>query len=214
MSMGTHCRLYRPIEPSVVSWTQARCAHDTLRIHIPAIARILTNHCKIETLLWFAVIDLIERALLDERDLALPGGAFAPSLLLSAIRKDGRGKHQTREMKLLHDVVVELGMAEENYETLQAYLREHLGLHIGGRHSCSKDCVRIDDLAAFRHAVRADQLQRTMLDWTHETTVIPLHELDQVCTYPLTQQTAVARIFSRAEAYVASLECASVPHAA
>ncbi len=206
MSMGTNSPLYRPIDQSVAAYTAGILRTDALGPHIGPLYRILTNHCKVEALLWFAVVDLIERALLGERDPEIPGGTIAPTLLLSAVRKDGRGKHQTPEMKLLHDVVVELNMAEENYEELQAYLRKYLGMHIGGRHSCSKDVVRTEDLAAFRAAVRADQLHRTTLDWTHETTQVSIRQLTLACVYPVSQQIMVERIFSRSEKCLARIE--------
>ncbi len=214
MSMGSNSRLYRPIEAGIVSHTKRILRANELYSHIAPLYGILTNYCRVETLLWFAVVDLIERALLGERDPEIPGGTIAPTLLLSAVRKDGRGKHQTPEMKLLHDVVVELNMAEENYEELQAYLRKHLGMHIGGRHSCTKDVVRTEDLAAFRAAVRADQLHRTTLDWMQSTTQVSLRQLTGACVYPASQQVMVERIFSRSEKYVARFDGAALSNCA
>lgn len=152
MSSGKKSELFRPIEPAMLAAVEA--AHPAAAPHVRAIHAILTDACHVETLLFVAVIDALDRAL----------SGTPASILLSAVLRDGSGKAQTAEMELVHDVLVELPMAGRNYRRLQGYLGT-LGFEWCMMHSCGGDCVPAGDVDAWYDARAEEQMLRTRLDW-------------------------------------------------
>ncbi len=152
MSSGKKSPLFRPITSDLLPWIEE--THLRARPHVRPIFEILTTDCYVETLLFVAVIDALDRALGGE-----PG-----TIMLSAVMKNGVGKAQTAAMELVHDVLVELPMAGRNYTRLQAYLKG-IGFEWCMMHSCGGDCVPIDLVEAWYDARGGEQKLRTRLDW-------------------------------------------------
>lgn len=201
MSMGTKSPLYRPITPAIVPFT--RDEHPALAQHIQPLYDILTDHCQIETLLWFATIDLLDRSLSGEREPELPGGQFGPSILLSVVGKEGQGKYQSKELKLLHDVIVEMSMAGRNYRRLQEYLLDKFDRQIVLFHSCGGSMICPKDLELYEDAVANEQHLRTDLDWKAETVAdTDQNRLTHFGNYPDTQSASVFRIFERSYTWI------------
>lgn len=119
------------------------------------IFAILTRKCVVETLLFVAVLDMVSRA----------RSGVSAKIMLSLVRKDKRGKMQTEEMELLHDVVVELQMAGGNFRELQRYLAGE-GFQLCFMHSCGSDCVPLANVDQWYASHEGEQLLRTTLDWS------------------------------------------------
>jgi hypothetical protein len=155
MSYGKKCELYCPVQPAMVS--RLNHFYPSAAPHIENLYKILTQNCIVETLLFVSIVDCVERYLAGEQD---------AGFRLSILRRDGKGKIQTRELEILHDVVVELQMAGENFEWLQQYLLRELRGKFVFFHSCGKALVPVRDIAGWYQDVRAEQVQRTVLDWS------------------------------------------------
>lgn len=159
MSSGKKSQLFHPIVESMLPAVKE--AYPLAQPHVQQVFEILTTDCHVETLLFVAVIDALDRAL-DGK----PG-----TIILSAILNERPGKVQTPAMSLVHDVLVELPMAGRNYKRLQAYLAS-LGYEWCMMHSCGGDCVPIDRVEAWYDAMAAEQQLRTKLDWEGSSNIV------------------------------------------
>lgn len=132
---------------------------------IRRIFEIMTDRLSTESLLFAALIDMIDRYRRGVREDEPTYGHFGAGTKLSAVRKNGAGKMQTKIMELLHDVVVESWMAMGNMRRLQSYLHGE-GLALVSLHSCYMLVIAAGDEDAFYEACACDQARRTLLDWT------------------------------------------------
>ena len=179
MSHGNVSALYRPIDSKIVEQTKilyGACATQ--------IARQLTG-CNIESLLFVSIVDqYVETKVGNGYDLQF-----------SAIRRDNTGKAQTPQMKLLHDVSVELMMAGLQSKRLDKWLRKQ-GLAYCHRHSCGNEMVPVAEELAWYKRMGPDQLNRTGLDWsgTHEI-VHCFGCLSKTCFVPINLGSIYKRIF-------------------
>ncbi len=195
MSMGTKSPLYLPFNPQMVE----RLAERYPRLEEDVIADvvdIMTDYLYTETLLMVAICDMLDRKLAGELD-EDAAGEYAAGIKLSAVAKSGTYKLQTAEMKLLHDVVVELQMAGQNYDRLQEYLSARFGLRMVTMHSCGAAMVAVEDADAYYRAVAVEQEQRTRLDWTSVTrSGVPVDEALSQGYYTQKQADEAANICS------------------
>lgn len=148
----------------------------------------LTDHCYVETLQVVAVMTTIENYLMGS------GRTF----YLSALLRDRSGKMQTAEMRLLHDVIVEMPMNSFGYTQLQLVLAKY-GMQFVMMHSCGGDIIPDgrESYLAWWHSIKDQQLARTWLDWT--TTTIPDSSNDEVISRThMTQEdfAVIDKIFS------------------
>mgnify|MGYP001564472593 CR=1 FL=1 len=129
----------------------------------------LTDHCCAETLQVAAVLQIVENHL----------DGHGRMLYLSALRRDRTGKMQTEEMRLLHDVIVEMPMNSYGYAQLQEVLRPH-NMQMVMMHSCGGDIIPAgrDSYLAWWDKVKVEQLTRTWLDWS--TTTEPAAQRSEV----------------------------------
>lgn len=192
MSMGSKSPVYAPITeamlPTIVK---------TLGLEPEFVRRcynILTDGLTTETLLFVALMKQAQRfhewqhrqkacvsTTCERRSIE----QFGPTIKLSAIRKATTpsgtplkpGKMQTDVMVLLHDVMVELQMAQGNFQELQLFLRTE-GMMFAHYHSCGNSAIAPEDEQAFFRACKHEQLLRTKLDWDgdHEKGV-PLNRI-------------------------------------
>gem|GEM_PF-2249620 len=190
--MGTKSPVYAPISEAMLPDIAA-----ALNLEYPFVRRcydILTDGLTTETLLFVALMKQVQRFhewQLQKESRVLsptvqtPIERFGPTIKLSAIRRsttsEGRvlppGKMQTDTMVLLHDVMVELQMAQGNFQALQSFLREY-GMMFVHYHSCGNSAICVKDEHAFYQACKKEQLIRTTLDWMgdHEKDV-PLNRI-------------------------------------
>lgn len=198
MSSGKKSELFRPIEPAMLAAVEA--SYPAAAPHVRALHAILTDACRVETLLFMAVVDALDRAIVG----------VPASILLSAVLTDGSGKAQTAEMELVHDVLVELPMAGRNHKRLQAYLGT-LGFEWCMMHSCGGDCVPADGVDAWYDARASEQLLRTRLDWEGRSLKNVPEAFIRVSTRMAPEELAtISRIAARARALLP----AAVPLAA
>jgi hypothetical protein len=153
VSSGKKSALYSPITKALVPIVAAQ--YPLASAHALPVYEILTQSCAVESLLFVSVIDMIERHVKKQ----------PTDITLSVVHKDERGKIQTKNMELVHDVVVELQMAGREFRDLQYYLAAH-GMKILFMHSCSVVIVDPDEEDTWYASVAAEQLMRTSLDWS------------------------------------------------
>jgi hypothetical protein len=150
----------------------------TLRLEFPRLHNIglvddifyaLTDHCCVETLQIITVLQTVENYLAGQ------GKMF----YLSALRLDRTGKMQTAEMRLLHDVMVEMPMNSHGYGRLQEVLSEH-DMQFVMMHSCGSDVIPADrdSYMLWWDKIKGEQEMRTWLDWS--TTTQPDENRDDV----------------------------------
>jgi hypothetical protein len=198
MSHGNTSPLLRPADSAIVSHIDSILGSDTAS----QIFRIFKAGCRIETLLLVS--------LAHQFDHSAAGSRY--DLQFSAIKKDGTGKVQTPQMKLLHDVRVELGMAGWEFKQLNVWL-ESKGFELCRRHSCGDDMVPRDQVSKWYEDMRPDQLRRTQLDWdgTHELVDCP-GCLSKKCFFPDKTRRAYDQIFDVTEkALIAAGHPAAMP---
>lgn len=154
MSHGNHSPLYRPINQSIIL--------KVSDIHGPVAAEIAhtLDGCHIESLLFVSLVHQYSEA--------ARGNHY--DLQFSALDRGGRGKLQTPEMKLLHDVRVELMMAGRQYKRLDTWLRKK-NIALCHRHSCGDAMVPVSREDAWYDEMEKDQLNRTWLDWSGSHTI-------------------------------------------
>ncbi|MEK7636211.1 MAG: hypothetical protein AAB362_00780 [Patescibacteria group bacterium] len=153
MSYGKKSDLFQPVIMDMLP--EFKRLYPRAERYVDAIFNVLTAHCTVETLLFASVIDLLDRF---ERN-------KSSNIVLSVIRKDHRGKMQSENMELVHDVVVELQMAGDNFRKLQSYFYKHDRAMVF-MHSCKVAIVALDEVDSYYQTVAKEQALRTMLDWT------------------------------------------------
>lgn len=204
--MGTASKLYQPINniDRAIEIIGAQFAPHGTRI-AREVADIMTQDLHCEALLFSVLVAMINEAEKGSRDLDLAGGDIAPVLLLSALNASGTAKVQTPQLKLVHDVVVELQMAGRNFARLQSYLRGAFGKEMVFYHSCGSAIVPTWKVEAFYDAVAQEQFLRTGLDWSSPSKLITQQEL-LLGSYRYTQKqyAFVRSIFDATEALVGS----------
>lgn len=182
MSMGTKSLVYKPVEASMLPAIERSYPRLPLGF-VKNVFDILTKNLRTETLLFICVVDMLARFLDGEREGQKRDLAISTQLILSALRKDRKGKMQTDNMELIHDVVVELQMAGGNFRDLNRYLAG-FGLKIVFGHSCKSAVVRAEDEDLFYSLFGEEQLLRTELDWSGPTTKsAPIDVVIRDCEY-------------------------------
>ncbi len=155
MSFGKRSPLYQPIRYNSRTKRIFKELYPALREkEIRSLFKILTANCSIETILFVAILDMVSR---------FPGKSTP--VMLSAVLKTHAGKAQTQDMEILHDVLVELQMAGENFRNLQNFLRQNYGGEFVFLHSCGGDFIPTHLVDAWYLSRRKEQSMRTRLDW-------------------------------------------------
>lgn len=151
--MGSRSIVYAPITRGGFEYILSQYP-NVPREQAEALYSILTDRLTTETLLFTALIDLIDRYRKN-------GSA---SFKLSAIRKDKKGKVQTYAMELLHDVIVELQMAGRAMKKIQTELGKN-GTMLAFMHSCESAIVDTQQVDSWLESKSEEEALRTRLDW-------------------------------------------------
>ncbi len=159
MSFGQKSELFVPVTPEIAFTLGS--SYPRTNEHLNDLYSILTDHCKVETLLFTALLDMLDRALSGSYDYYERTAAM---VMLSVLPKSGQDKYTTHNLGLLHDVVVEIHMAGRNFRNLQKYLESH-GLVYVSLHSCGGGISPISREDHFYELTKMEQLKRTELDW-------------------------------------------------
>jgi hypothetical protein len=86
-------------------------------------------------------------------------------VLFSAIGKDSTSKYQTRDMQLLHDVVIPF-LATENMRELRSYFKKNFGVHAFFMHSCGDERFPAETWNTVKKLeMQTEQFLRTKIDW-------------------------------------------------
>jgi len=160
MSFGKKSNLFTPVTPEIAH-TLGQIYPNTTK-HLDNLYEIMTDNCKVETLLFTALLDMLDRAFSGKFDYY---NKTAAMIMLSVLPKSGNDKYKTYSLELIHDVVVEIHMAGRNFRELQKYLSKQ-GLVYVSLHSCGSGVARINDEDTFYDMTAIEQLRRTKLDWT------------------------------------------------
>ncbi len=161
--------VYIPVTETVLPFLYDEFPHLHNLGLVDGIFYALTDHCYIETLQMVTVMQTVENYLAGQ----------SKTFYLSALRLDHTGKMQTAEMRLLHDVMVEMPMNSYGYSRFQEVLRAH-NMQFVMMYSCGSDVIPADRDSYLRwwESIRAEQLTRTWLDWS--TTTQPDAKRDDV----------------------------------
>ena len=183
--MGNNSSTYAPITHTGVVALSAEYTHvpDDL---VQELYQIFTDNLTTETLSFAVLMNMLDRYYRGEN----------AELRYSVIRKDGMGKMQSRVQKLIHDVMVELHMAQRAMERMQAALAQR-GITFVSFHSCGGGIVALNEKDAWLQEKALEEARRTRLDWegTHtlyetseeivllgDTTVESMEELERCFT--------------------------------
>lgn len=152
--------VYIPVTDTILPFLYDEFPHLHSLGLVDEIFYAITEHCCVETLQMVTVMQTVENYLRGE----------ARPFYLSALRLDRTGKMQTAEMRLLHDVIVEMPMNGYGYAKLQEVLRVH-NMRFVLMHSCGSDVIPADQDSYLRwwEGVKSEQLTRTWLDWSTTT---------------------------------------------
>jgi hypothetical protein len=203
MSFGKKSPLFAPVTEAMLPAVYEAYPEVSPNM-IRRIFGIMTDRLSTEALLFAALIDMIDRFRRGIREDEPTYGHFGAGTKLSAVRKNGSGKMQTKIMELLHDVVVESWMAMGNMRRLQAYLNGE-GMALVSLHSCYMLVIGAADVDAFYEACACDQARRTELDWTGITVKdAPLAELLAETEYTEAEADTAHRMFTTTKAMLAS----------
>jgi hypothetical protein len=155
MSFGKNSTLYTPLTAAMLPELRAAFPKATALDIVDQFSQIMTDHCVCELLLAVTNLRMIENHL-EGRSAYLP---------LSAIKRNKRGKMQTSDMVLIHDVFVEQFMAGRSRDRLFDLLSFH-GLALVTMHSCGGDVIPFDLSDSWYDEHADEQLLRTTLDWS------------------------------------------------
>lgn len=194
MSMGTVSPLYQPFDDEMLERLAGHYPSIGLQ-NVTRITEIMTDHLRTETLLMVAICDMLDRQLrgvYDEGDQRRQ--TQASGILLSAIARSGTYKVQTEQMKLLHDVLVELQMAGRNFARLQRFLQAEYGVQVVTMHSCGSAIVACNRVDSYYDTAAPEQLQRTTLDWTSVARRVTAEQAVASANYTLRQLNEVQHI--------------------
>jgi hypothetical protein len=136
MSFGQNSTLYTPLTAEMLPGLRAAFPKAAALDIVDQFFKIMTDHCVCELLLVVTNLTMVERYLRGNK-------AYLP---LSAIKTDKRGKMQTGDMKLIHDL-----------------LKFH-GIALVTMHSCGGEIVPFHGKTKWYVAHRDEQLLRTELD--------------------------------------------------
>lgn len=163
MSSGKKSQLFQPVNEDML-FTLAGIYPNAVE-NIGSLYFILTNNCRVETLQFVAIVDMISRAKKDNFD---HYNGLAAMVMLSVMSKSGNQKYQTTNLELLHDVLVEVHMAGRNFKNLQKYLAKEELAYVSF-HSCGSGITKLSHEDIFYDTVEKEQLMRTELDWSGTT---------------------------------------------
>ncbi len=201
MSFGAMHPTYQPVNKnmlSMVAYSYPRLRKDEL-LHI---FEILTHRLSTETLLFVAVVDMLARFLYNRGD--GPSYGLGAGIKLSGIMHRTEGKMQTRKLKLLHDVIVEMQMAGYNFALLQKYMWDKHGASFVFYHSCGSALVPNGLIDTFYQRSFLDQQKRTLLDWKGlHITANNWNEMVEKTDYTREEVHVIENIFAVAEACIA-----------
>lgn len=158
---------------------------------------VMTNKLNTETLLFATLLVMINRYRMGYREKA-PGFRRGAGIMLSAVKKGGTGKMQTPNMKLIHDVFVELPMAGNNFRKLQALLGQN-GLTLALMHSCGGAIIPAKEIDDFYEETGEAQEMRTLLDWQGSMTIESPEKVMMECNYSQAENTVVEWIVALTE---------------
>lgn len=145
--------------------------------------QIWTRNLYTEIIAFVALISMIHRFRSGLRDEGPAYRRYGTGFILSAIRKDKRGKMQTDGMEILHDALVELYMANEAMTDFRRWLLKH-NLAFVSIHSCGSAIIHEGSRDLYLSEARGEQKLRTMLDWHGDTQRhTPLPQLLIDCEY-------------------------------
>jgi hypothetical protein len=195
MSFGTKDSSFRPIDESILEKVKFFFPNLSNSM-INDLYHIMTKNCAVETLLFVALLDMIDRFKKGKREDEPDYGHFGAGTKLSAVSHDGKSKKQTYIMELLHDVIVEVQMAGGNFRNLQKYLAQH-DMQIVSLHSCYMLVIANSNVDAFYESCGCDQERRTYLDWSGVLKKqVSLLEMIDTTDYTHDEAESAQRIYS------------------
>ncbi|MEX0931827.1 MAG: hypothetical protein WDZ88_03705 [Candidatus Paceibacterota bacterium] len=197
MSYGTKHETYKPVEAHMLHTLHKSYWQNLEPDEIRAIFDVMTEGLHTETLLFTFIIDALARFESGAKDHASYG--FGAGIRLSAVCKNGKGKFQTTELKLLHDVIVEMQMAGRNFFELQKLLRTRYGATFVHYHSCGSAIISLEQVKEFYEVSSSDQLLRTKLDWSGAHNIVSWQKLLQFATYTEEEMEIVQSVFANAK---------------
>lgn len=167
MSLGTKSLLFKPVNASMLPIIKSNYTNISPTM-VDDIYTIMTKNLVTESLLFTAIVSMVDRFISGEREDEPNYGQYGAGIKLSAVEKTNKYKMQSPVMELLHDVIVEVQMAGSNFRNLQKYLGTH-NMAVATLHSCYMFVLSVDDLDSFYDNCGVDQMRRTELDWTSST---------------------------------------------
>ncbi len=153
MSMGNNSSTYAPITRESVEVLKSIYTYVPTDL-VDELYEIFTNRLTTETLSFSVLMNMLDRYYRGEKG----------SLWYSVVRKDGTGKMQSKTQKLIHDVMVELHMAQRAMENMQVALAKR-GITFVSCHSCGGETIALSEKGAWLEANANEEALRTRLDW-------------------------------------------------